>query len=315
MPTSRPADRSTVITLVTGASGQDGIHLSRQLAAAGATVLAARRAAGPRDVYLARPRITPVDLDVTDTAAFAALLRARPVDEVYNLAAQSSVAHSWDDPRATSAVNAEAVEGMLAAIRHIRPTTRFFQASSVQAGTSSPYASSKLAAEGAVADARARGVFAVAGRLANHESWLRPAHFVSRRIARAAAAGDVLDLGALSPERDWGHARDHVAAMPLLLRLPEPRDADICTGVRRPLRDLVHAAYRAAGLRPEEYVVESDTVARPADPASVGGDPSVLERATGWRATTSIEDLMAEMVAVERRRLASGVEDDAAYAD
>jgi GDPmannose 4,6-dehydratase len=302
-----------VIALVTGASGQDGLYLSRLLADSGAEVLAGRRAPGPRDAYLAHPRISLVELDVTDTAAFAALLRARRVDEVYHLAALSSVARSWDDPRATTAVNADAVEGMLAAVRHVRPETRFFQASSVQAGTTSPYAASKLAAEGSVADARARGVFAVAGRLANHESPLRPAAFVSRRIARAAARGDVLDIGSLSSERDWGHARDHVAAMPLLLRLPEPVDADICTGVRQPLRVLVHAAYRAAGLSPEEYVVESDAVARPADPASVGGSPEMLRQATGWRPRTSIEELMAEMVAVERLRLSSGAEDDPAY--
>ena len=177
-----------MLALVTGAGGQDGIYLARQLAEAGSEVLAGRRTTGPRDVYLAHPRITLVELDITDTAAFAALLRARQVDEVYNLAALSSVTHSWDDPRTTAAVNAHAVEGMLAAIRHIRPRVRFFQASSLQAGTSSPYAASKLAAEGAVADARARGVFALAGRLGNHDSPLRPAQYVSRTIARAASS-------------------------------------------------------------------------------------------------------------------------------
>jgi GDPmannose 4,6-dehydratase len=339
------------LALVTGATGQDGIYLCRQLAGAGVSVLAGvsgldtaspsgsaystsgasaaggrvasagASAAGGRvasaseriETYLRHPLITPVDLDVTDTAGFAALLRSFRIDEVYSLAALSSVALSWEDPQTTAAVNAEAVEGMLAAIRHVRPSVRFFQASSVQAGTSSPYAASKLAAEGAVLDARARGVYAVCGRLANHESPLRPAHFVSRRIARAAAAGETLDLGSLSPERDWGHARDHVAAMPLLLRLEAPLDADICTGVRRPLRDLVHAAYRAAGLPVAEYVVESSEVARPADPTSVGGSPEVLMQATGWQPRTSIDELMAEMVAVERQRLASGVEDAPEY--
>jgi GDPmannose 4,6-dehydratase len=325
------------LALVTGATGQDGIYLCRQLAAGGVSVLAgvagldtASPSGSPYSItggrvasaserietYLRHPLITPVDLDVTDTAGFAALLRSYRIDEVYNLAALSSVALSWEDPQTTAAVNADAVEGMLAAIRHVRPGARFFQASSVQAGTSSPYATSKLAAEGAVLDARARGVFAVCGRLANHESPLRPAHFVSRRIARAAAAGEVLDLGSLSSERDWGHARDHVAAMPLLLlRQDAPLDADICTGVRRPLRDLVHAAYRAAGLAVEEYVVESDEVARPADPASVGGSPDALTQATGWQPRTTIDELMAEMVAVERLRLASGVEDSPAYLD
>jgi len=293
-----------VIALVTGAAGQDGIYLSRLLADSGVEVLAGVRGHCVRvETYLRHPRITVIDLDITDTAAFAAVLRARQVDEVYNLAALSSVARSWDDPRTTAAVNADAVEGMLAAIRHIRPAARFFQASSVQAGTSSPYAASKLAAEGAVADARARGVHAVAGRLANHESPLRPPHFVSRRIARAAAAGDVLDIGDLSSERDWGHARDHVAAMPLLLRLSEPLDADICTGVRRPLRDLVYAAYRAAGLDPAAHVIESEAVVRPADPVSVGGSPDALYAATGWAARTSIDELMAEMVDAERHGL------------
>jgi len=301
------------LALVTGAAGQDGLYLCRQLADSGVSVLAGRLGASPRDSYLRHPRIALVDLDITDTAAFAALLRGRQVDEVYNLAALSSVAQSWDDPQTTAAVNADAVAGMLAAIRHVRPTARFFQASSVQAGTTSPYASSKLAAEGAVLDARAAGVFAVNGRLANHESPLRPEHFVSRRIARAAARGEGLDLGSLASERDWGHARDHVAAMPLLLRLSDPLDVDICTGVRRPLRDLVHAAYRGAGLAPEEYVVETDVVARPSDPVSVGGSPEALTAATGWRPRTSLDALMAEMVAVERRRLTTGLEDAPDY--
>jgi len=312
------------IALVTGAAGQDGIYLSRQLADAGVEViagvlpdpskLASLEPAPPgRLTYLQHPRISVVPLDITDTAGFAALLRARQVDEIYNLAALSSVAQSWDDPQTTAAVNADAVAGMLAAVRHVRPGTRFFQASSVQAGTSSPYAASKLAAEGAVLDARAAGVFAICGRLANHESPLRPAHFVSRRVARAAALGETLELGSLSPERDWGHARDHVAAMPLLLRLDDPLDADICTGTMRPLRALVHAAYRAAGLSPQEYVVETDAVARPADPASVGGSPEALMAATGWRARITLEELMAEMVAVERVRIASGLEDAPDY--
>ena len=325
------------LALVTGAAGQDGIYLCRQLAAAGVSVLAGVQgldtaspggstcstsaAADGRvasaseriETYLRHPRITVVPLDITDTAVFAALLRAHRIDEIYNLAALSSVAHSWDDPRGTATVNADAVGGMLAAVRHVRPTARFFQASSVQAGTSSPYASSKLAAEGRVADARAAGLFALCGRLANHESPLRAAHFVSRRIARAAAAGEVLDLGALDAERDWGHARDHVAAMPLLLRLAEPVDADICTGVVRPLRDLVWAAYRAAGLPADDFVVESPGTPRPEDPVSVSGDPAELHRTTGWAPTTSVEELMAEMVAVERERAASGLEDASSY--
>lgn len=301
--------------LVTGATGQDGIYLSRHLAEHGTTVLAAVRQRTDRAVYLRHPRITLIDLDVTDTAAFAAVLRRQPVEEIYNLAALSSVAHSWDDPRATAAVNADAVEGMLAAIRHIRPRARFFQASSVQAGTSSPYASTKLTAEALVADSRDRGIHAVAGRLANHESPLRQPHFVSRRIARAAAAGDVLDIGDLSSERDWGHARDHVAAMPLLLRLPDPLDAAICTGTTHRLRDLAQAAYAAAGLDPAEHIRETPTPGRPTDLPSVGGDPSALREATGWAATTSIEAMMAEMVAVERLRRQSGVEEDARYCE
>lgn len=301
--------------LVTGATGQDGIYLSRHLADRGTRVLAAARERTARTVYLHHPNITVLDLDVTDTAGFAAVLRRQPVEEIYNLAAISSVTHSWDDPRATAAVNADAVEGMLAAIRHIRPAARFFQASSVQAGTSSPYASTKLTAEALVAESRDRGLHAVAGRLANHESPLRQPHFVSRRIARAAAAGDVLDIGDLSGERDWGHARDHVAAMPLLLRLPEPMDATIATGTTHRLRDLAQAAYVAAGLDPHDHIHETPAIARPSDLTSVGGDPSALREATGWVATISIAAMMAQMVAVERLRLRSGVEEDPRYCE
>lgn len=298
--------------LVTGAAGQDGVYLSRQLAAAGVSVLAGVRDPGdPRvSAYLRAPGIEVLPLDVTDTAAVAALLRRRRIDEVYHLAAISSVALSWQAPQRTAAVNADAVEGMLAAIRHIRPTTRFFQASSVQAGTSSPYAASKLTAEALVAEARARGVFAVAGRLANHESPLRPATFLVRRIARAAALGQQLALGDLSVRRDWGHAADHVRAMPLLLRAAEPADADICTGTMVTLADVVAAAGAAAGQALD--VVFDPAQSRPSDPQSVGGDATAI-RALGWAPAYSLAGLLAEMVTVERQRAASGVEHDAAY--
>jgi GDPmannose 4,6-dehydratase len=298
--------------LVTGAAGQDGIYLSRHLASAGVSVLAGvRDPDDPRALaYLQAPGIEVVPLDVTDTAAVAALLRRRHLDEVYNLAALSSVARSWQAPRQTAAVNADAVEGMLAAIRHIRPATRFFQASSVQAGTSSPYATSKLTAEALVAEARARGVFAVAGRLANHESPLRPATFVVRRIARAAALGQQLALGDLDVWRDWGHAADHVRAMPLLLRATDPADADICTGAMVTLGDVVEAASAAAGQAVD--LVLDRAQARPSDPQSVGGDASAI-RALGWAPSYSLVELLAEMVAVERARAQSGVEHDARY--
>jgi GDPmannose 4,6-dehydratase len=298
--------------LVTGAAGQDGIYLSRHLAAAGVSVLAGvRDPDDPRALaYLRAPGIEVVPLDVTDTAAVAALLRRRHIDEVYNLAALSSVALSWQAPQRTAAVNADAVEGMLAAIRHIRPATRFFQASSVQAGTSSPYAAAKLTAEALVAEARSRGVFAVAGRLANHESPLRPPTFVVRRIARAAARGEQLALGDLDVWRDWGHAADHVRAMPLLLRAAEPVDADICTGTMVTLGDVVEAAYAAAG-RPVDVVLDP-AQARPSDPQRAGGDASAI-RALGWAPSYTLEGLLAEMVAVERHRAASGIEHDAHY--
>lgn len=298
--------------LVTGAAGQDGVYLSRHLAAAGVSVLAGvRDPADPRAAaYLRAAGIEVVPLDVTDTAAVAALLRRRHIDEVYNLAALSSVALSWKAPQRTAAVNADAVEGMLAAIRHIRPATRFFQASSVQAGTSSPYATSKLTAEALVAEARSRGVFAVAGRHANHESPLRPATFLVRRIARAAALGQRLTLGDLSVQRDWGHAADHVRAMPLLLRAAEPVDTDICTGTMVSLGDVVEAAYAAAG-RPVDVVLDP-AQARPSDPQSVGGDASAI-RVLGWAPSYTLAGLLAEMVAAERRRAERGVEHDAGY--
>jgi GDPmannose 4,6-dehydratase len=298
--------------LVTGAAGQDGVYLSRHLAATGASVLAGvRDLDDPRVLaYLRAPGIEVVPLDVTDTAAVAALLRRRHIDEVYNLAALSSVARSWQAPRQTAAVNADAVEGMLAAIRHIRPATRFFQASSVQAGTSSPYAASKLTAEALVAEARTRGVFAVAGRLANHESPLRPPTFVVRRIARAAALGQQLALGDLSVRRDWGHAADHVRAMPLLLRAAEPADADICTGTMVTLDGVVAAAFAAAGRAVD--VVLDPAQARPSDPQSVGGDAAAI-RALGWAPSYTLAGMLAEMVAVERQRAESGVEHDARY--
>ncbi|WP_435770488.1 GDP-mannose 4,6-dehydratase [Nocardioides sp. SYSU DS0651] len=314
--------------LVTGASGQDGVYLARLLADEGTrvvgTVAPGRGSTARVAAYLGGVEV--VERDITDLAGMRDLLvQVRP-DEVYNLAALSSVAQSWQEPDRTRQVNRGAVQGLLeAAVEVCRSgqEVRFFQASSAEvagAASESPYAQAKAEAEHLVATARERhGLHASAARLASHESPLRTPRFVTRKITLAAAEialgrREVLTLGNLDVRRDWGFAGDYVRAFVRMVRADEPGDLPIGSGTSHTLGDLVETAFRAAGVDDPWSRIEQDpALLRPADSAVLVTDPEPAAARLGWRATTGFEDLVARMVEVDLVRLRSGVEDDLGY--
>lgn len=314
---------------VTGVTGQDGLYLARQLRADGVRVVGTA-SPGSRSLTERRPYLDGVDvveIDLRDGDALRALVLATEPDAVYNLAAMSSVGRSWQEPELTIAVNQTAVEVLLAAVLDLRARTRrdvrLFQASSAEvsgAATASPYARSKAAAEDAIRDARDRvGLHACIARLHIHESPLRSAAFVSRKITKGVAEialgkADRLVLGNLDVVRDWGFAAEYVTAMRLMSAHEVPLDLPVGTGRSHSLRHLVDLAFAAAGLDDADRYLEQDpTLLRPADSPVLVADPLPAQRALGWRATTTLEQLVAHMVATDLARLRTGVAESVDY--
>lgn len=325
----RDQQRRTV--LITGVTGQDGIYLSRLLLIRGHHVVgAAPPGAMPSELcaaYLAGVDLVP--LDICDRDDVQRVIDTTEPDEVYNLAAVSSVVRSWDEPEATFAVNHAAVETLVRALLELRGRTgkepRFFQASSAEVTGSaahSPYAQAKAAAEEVVREARDRdALHACSARLYNHESPLRTTAFVTGKITRgvaeiAAGQRGELRLGNLDVSRDWGFAGDYVDAMYRMVSADEPLDLPVGTGTAHRLADLLSVAFAAVGIDDHApYVVADPDLVRPADSAVLVADPEPAAAAIGWRASTTFEDLVRHMVAVDQERLRTGVDSDERYLD
>lgn len=325
---------SSRTALITGVAGQDGVLLARLLLTRGYRVVGTLL---PGSSFRLKPYldgVTVVEQDLIDTAGFADLVRTCRPDEVYNLAGFSSVGRSWEEPALVHEVNAAAVERMLGAITAVATPPRFFQASSSEIfgldapnpqdertphRPDNPYAESKSRAHTATATARADGLFACVGILYNHESPLRDVDFVTRKITRAAAEIaadrlDVLELGNLDVARDWGAAREYVDAMHLAMRHDAPGDYIIATGRTHTLRELVDEAFAAAGVVDGwDHVVQDPALIRHSDALTRTGNPSRAREVLGWQATVSFADLVGEMVDVDRRRVATGVEESPDY--
>jgi len=322
--------------LITGVTGQDGIHLARLYAASGTPVIGASLAGGDPSPYLTGLPVEP--LDVRDAAAFRALLERHQPSAVVNLAAFSSIGQSWANPELAAEVNGTAVVGLLDAMRDFRDAhgwaPRFVQASTADVfgppgglpisedhprAPVSPYGKAKLVAHEAVIAARADGLFASNAILFNHESALRPLHFVTRKITRAAASislglSSSLTLGTVDVRRDWGSAADYVDALRLIASASEADDFVIATGISRSLASVVEVAFAAAGVDdPWSHVVQDPELVRPADVPDLFGDASRARGVLGWKPVTPFEDVLARMVEVDLLRLASGVEDSPAY--
>lgn len=326
---------------ITGVAGQDGVYLARHLRAEGyrvvGTTLPDSAAAARMAPYL--EDVTVLHLDSRDRDGFGRALDQHHPDEVYNLAAFTSVGASWRNAELVAETNAMAVLRMLEELVAYRDrhgsAPRFYQPSSSEMfGISdqqpqtentphyprSPYAAAKSFAHHLTVNYRdSYGLFTCNGTLYNHESPLRPEQFVTRKITRAVAEialgrRSTLTLGNLDVRRDWGAASDYVRSMHLMLSQDQPADLIVATGMSRPLRELLVVAFNAAGLgAPERYVEQDPELMRPADVMDLQGDPTKARELLGWEPTLSFEDVIAHMVRVDVQRLESGVEEDLAY--
>jgi GDPmannose 4,6-dehydratase len=319
--------------LITGVTGQDGAYLAQLLLGEGYAVfgLAGRNfEPGVSDQRLrwlgVADRVALVAGDLFDIASLAGLIEAVAPDEVYNLAAQSSVAMSWRQPRAAGQVTSTGAANLMEALRLAAPAARFYQASSseifgkadreVQDETTaprprSPYAAAKLYSHWLTACYRdGFGLHASSGILFNHESPLRGLEFVTRKVTDAAVRIKLglvqeLRLGNVDARRDWGHARDHVRAMWLMLQQPSPDDYVIATGRTTSVRAMCEIAFDYLGLSADAHLVIDPALWRPVDVAVLRGDPSKAGRVLGWTAETSLEALIHEMVDADLARLTS----------
>jgi GDPmannose 4,6-dehydratase len=315
--------------LITGATGQDGWYLSEALLAEGVAVFGL---VAPGDATGLRPGVVPLPGDLRDAASLHAAVAAAEPDEVYNLAAISSVAQSWHDPVAVADVNGVGVVRLLEAVRSYEDAARpqGSRVRVVQAGSaeifgnapapqdertpvapSTPYGAAKAYAHHVVAAYRGAGAWAASAILFNHESPRRPEAFVTRKItatvaAIAAGREERLVLGNLDVRRDWGFAGDYADALRRIARHPEPRDFVIATGESHSIADFARAAFAEAGLADwERYVTVDAGLQRAGDADEQRGDASLARRLLGWAPTVGFAGLVRMMVDADRAALAS----------
>lgn len=316
--------------LITGVTGQDGAYLSKLLVEKGYEVHGLLRRSASSDVVGERLRwigltdeITLHDGNLSDLSSLIRIFRDVKPDEVYNLAAQSFVKSSWQQPILTGMVTGMGAVHMLEAVRLEVPHARFYQASSsemygliqepVQSEKTpfyprSPYAAAKLYAHWMTVNYRESfGLHASNGILFNHESPLRGIEFVTRKITDGVARihlgiAKQLALGNLDAQRDWGHARDYVEAMWLMLQQDRPEDYVVATGRTSSVRRFCELAFAHVGRKMEDHVVVDPRYLRPAEVEVLLGDPAKAKEKLGWTAKTSLEQLVAEMVDADIER-------------
>ena len=321
--------------LVTGITGQDGSYLAEFLLQRDYMVFGMVRRSSTDNLeriehLLGRITLWPGDL--LDQPSLISLLREVQPDEVYNLAAQSFVPASWEQPIATTQYTALGVARLLEAIRLECPHARFYQASSSEMfGKAlevpqnertplyprSPYGVAKTYGHWVTVNYReSHDLFACSGILFNHESPRRGKEFVSRKVTDAVARiarglATELRLGNLEARRDWGYAGDYVEAMWLMLQQDSPDDYVIATGQTHSVRELVEIAFAAADLDWKQHVMIDPKLLRPADVEMLQGDYAKARRELGWKPTVSFRDLIEMMVKADleqyQRSTTSGV--------
>ncbi len=324
--------------LITGINGQDGSFLAELLLEKGYEVYGILRRKSVVDygnVDHIKDKIHFIYADMTDVVSLISAMKESQADEVYNLAAQSFVATSWDQPILTANIDALGVTNLLEAIRIVKPEARYYQASTsemfgkVQAIPQdettpfyprSPYGVAKLYGHWITKNYRESfGLFACSGILFNHEGERRGLEFVTRKITNTVARiklglEDHLELGNLDAKRDWGHSKDYVKAMWLMLQQDQPDDYVVATGVTRTVRDFVKIAFEKVGIEIEfsgEGVNEvgkdkatgkvlvsvNPKFFRPAEVELLIGSPKKAEEKLGWTREISFEEMVDRMIA------------------
>ncbi len=312
--------------LITGITGQDGSYLAEFLLGKDYRVVGmVRRSSVDRFERLEHMegKIELIQGDLSDQTSLDIAVRDVKPDEIYNLAAQSFVPTSWNQPGLTGEVTGLGVTRVLEAMRKNRPQARFYQASSSemfgkvletpQRETTpfyprSPYGIAKVYGHWITVNYReSYDLFCCSGILFNHESPRRGFEFVSRKVSDCVArikAGKMehINMGNLDARRDWGFAGDYVEAMWMMLQQDEPRDFVVSTGVSHSVRDLLDAAFSAAGMKWEDYVRIDPKLIRPAEVDTLIGDATKAERELGWTPKVSFEELMEMMVQADMKR-------------
>src|SRR3954469_11735450 len=306
--------------LITGITGQDGSYLADLLLEKGYEVHGMVRRSSTETFQRLehiRDDIVLHTGDLLDQSSLTDVLRVCEPDEIYNLAAMSFVAESWNQPVLTAEFTGVGVTRMLEAMRETVPGARFYQASSSEMFGKvreapqtertpfyprSPYGVAKVYGHFITVNYReSYGLHASSGIVFNHESPRRGSEFVTRRISRGAAEiklglAEELTLGNLDVRRDWGYAKEYVEAMWLMLQQEEASDYVIGTGVSHSVRDLVEAAFECVDLNADDHVRVDPSLARPADIEELVADSSKAKRELGWEAKTSFEELVEMMV-------------------
>jgi len=313
--------------LITGITGQDGSYLAELLLEKGYRVVGMVRRASTENferVAHVRERIELRQADLLDQLSLIDLLRAVQPDEIYNLAAQSFVPTSWQQPVLTAEFDAVGVTRLLEAVRLVAPGARVYQASSSemfgqvretpQRETTpfyprSPYGVAKAYGHFITVNYReSYGLYACSGILFNHESPRRGREFVTRKVSDGAARVKLglareLCLGNLEARRDWGFAGDYVDAMWRMLQQPKADDYVVATGESHTVRELVEIAFGAVGLDWREWVHEDPALLRPAEVERLVGDASKARRVLGWAPRVSFRELVETMVRADLERL------------
>jgi GDPmannose 4,6-dehydratase len=316
------------VALIVGVTGQVGAYLARYLLRKGYRVHGTSR-----DAALARveglatlgisDQVTLHSLSPVDASSVTRVIEKVAPDEVYSLAGQSSVSLSFSQPIDTLEGIVFGTINLLEGLRRVDPKIRFYCAGSSECfgdtglrpateltafRPKSPYGIAKAAAISLVANYRdSYGLFAGSGILFNHESPLRPARFVTRKVAAAAAriaqgSGERLSLGNLAVHRDWGWVPDYVEAMWAILQYDTPDDFVIASGVSHSLEEFVALAFAEVGLDWREHVDQDQALQRPSDITYSAGDPSKAGRILGWRAKVSFAEIVTRMVRAEQGR-------------
>ena len=323
--------------LITGVTGQDGSYLAELLLEKGYEVYGIMRRKSVVDYGNAehiKDKIHFIYADMTDITSLVHAMRVSNADEVYNLAAQSFVGTSWEQPLTTAEIDALGVTNMLEAIRIVKPTARFYQASTSEMFGKvqempqtektpfyprSPYAVAKVYGFWITKNYReSYDLFACNGILFNHESERRGKEFVTRKITDAVAriklgVQDHVELGSLDAKRDWGHAKDYVRAMWLILQQEQPDDFVIATNETRTVREFAETAFKHVGIDVEWSGTGVDEIGtdkatgkvvvkvnpqffRPAEVEVLLGNPAKAEKTLAWEREISFSELVKRMV-------------------